>query len=59
MPIGEILKCKDRDIYNRLIQMYRVKIDKPKKKIELGDSIESLMGNRSYKKVKGRIVQLK
>ena len=58
MTIGEILKHKDINAYKKLMQLCR-KEDKPKKSIKLGDSIENLMGHRSYKKVKGRIVQLK
>lgn len=57
MPIGTILRYKDRDTYDKLIQLHRVKEDKPKKKIALGDDIESLMGHRSYKKVSGRVRQ--
>ena len=58
MTIGEILKYNDINTYKKLMQLSR-KTNKPKKSIELGDSIENLMGHRSYKKVKGRIVQLK
>lgn len=57
MTIGEILKYKDIDTYNKLMQMHRVKIDKPKKKIILGDSIENLMGHDSYYKSGGKVKQ--
>ena len=58
MTIGEILKYNDINTYKKFMQLSK-KTDKPKKNIVLGDSIENLMGHRSYKKVKGRIVQLK
>ena len=57
MTIGEILRYKDRDTYNRLIQTYREKIDKPKKKIRLGDNVENLMGHDSYYKSGGKVKQ--
>lgn len=61
MTIEEILKHKDINTYNKLNRM-RIKHKKEPFaaiEIKLGDSIENLMGHRSYKKVKGRIVQLK
>lgn len=57
MTIGERLKQTDRITYNKLIKMFRIEVDKPK--IKLGDSVENLMGHNSYKKVKGRIRQIK
>lgn len=43
MTIGEYIKQTDRDTYNRLKLLCRVKADKLKKNIELGDSIENSM----------------
>lgn len=58
MTIGGILRYKDRHTYKRLMQLYRVKADEPKKKIELGCSIESLMKVDSYER-RGRRVNQK
>ena len=58
MAIGERLRRTDRITYNKLIKMFKIQVDKPKK-IKLGDSVENLMGHNSYKKVKGRIRQIK
>lgn len=55
MNIGDNLKQSDKDTYNKLIKM----CSKQDKRIELGDSIKNLMGHNSYKKVKGRIRQIK
>ncbi len=40
--------------YKRLLQIEK---EKPKKKIEIGDSVENLMSADSHKKVKGAIRQ--
>ena len=57
MAIGERLRRTDRDTYNKLIKMLKIEVDKPKMK--LGDSVENLMAHDSYKRVKGRIKQIK
>lgn len=57
MTIGEILRYKDINTYNKLMQLYKTKAIKPKKKIELGCSIESLMGHDSYSRSRGKIKQ--
>ena len=54
MTIGEIIRFKDIDTYRKLIKLY-----KPKKKIELGCSVEELMSSRSYKKIGRRVRQIK
>ncbi|MBU5424998.1 hypothetical protein KQI41_01130 [Tissierella pigra] len=55
MTIGEILKHKDIYTYNKLMNMFKIK--EPKKKIELGCSVEELMRSDSYKRVGGKIKQ--
>lgn len=57
MTIGERLKHNDIDTYNRLTNMFKAKIDKPKKQIKLGDSIENLMRADSYCRSGRRIKQ--
>ena len=57
MTIGEYIKLTDIETYRELKR--RFKISKPKKKIELGDSIENLMSNRSYKRIGRRVRQIK
>ena len=59
MTVGERLKHNDIDTYYKLLNMCRGKIDKPRKKVELGDSIENLMSNRSYKRIGGRMRQMR
>lgn len=59
LTIGEILKYNNIDTYNKLNRM-RMKHKKEPfavAEIELGDSIENLMGHNSYARVKGRIRQ--
>ena len=55
MTIGEILKYKDADTYYRLMNMFKIK--EPKKKIELGCSVEELMRADSYKREGRRVRQ--
>lgn len=60
MTIGEILKHKDINTYNKLMQLYKKKYkEEPfaKLEIKLGDSIENLMGHDSYSRSGGRIKQ--
>lgn len=57
MTIGEYIRKTDRRAYNRLINMFNVKLGTPKKKIKLGCSIEELMRADSYKKVRGKVKQ--
>ncbi|OZV10777.1 hypothetical protein CIW83_18330 [Tissierella sp. P1] len=57
MTIGEYIRQTDIEQYKRLINMFKVKIDKPKKKIELGCSIEELMRVDSYKREGRRVRQ--
>lgn len=57
MTIGEYLKSTDRDTYYRLINMFKIKENKRKKNIKLGDSIENLMRSDSYKREGRRIKQ--
>ncbi len=54
MTIGEYIKLTDIETYKKLI-----KLCKPKKKIELGCSVEELMKANSYKKVGRRIRQIR
>jgi len=54
MTIGEYIKLTDIETYEKLIKLY-----KPKKKIELGCSVEELMSSRSYKKIGRRVRQIK
>ncbi len=54
MTIGEYIKLTDIETYKKLI-----KLCKPKKKIELGDSIENLMSHSSYKRIGRRVRQIK
>lgn len=55
LTIGEYIKLTNPNQYNQLIRLY--KISKPKKRIELGCSVEELMRHDSYKRVKGKLVQ--
>lgn len=55
MTIGEILKHKDIYTYYRLMNMFKIK--EPKKKIELGCSVEELMRTDSYKREGRRVKQ--
>lgn len=57
MTIGEYLRLTDIDTYRKLLKMFMVKIDKSKKEIRLGDSVENLMRHDSYKKIGGKIKQ--
>lgn len=59
MTVGEIIKYKDIDIYRKLLKMCSKKIDKPKKEIELGDSVENLMKHDSYRREGRRLKQTK
>jgi hypothetical protein len=59
MTIGEIIRFKDIDTYRKLIKMCSKKIDKPKEKIQLGDSVENLMKHDAYRKIGGKIRQTK
>ncbi len=54
MTIGEYIKLTDIETYKKLIKLY-----KPKKEIELGDSIENLMSHSSYKRIGRRVRQIK
>lgn len=58
MTMGEYLKSTDRDTYNRLINMFKIKENK-KKDIKLGDSIENLMSHNSYKRIGRRVKQVR
>lgn len=55
MTIGDILQVNSIDAYKKLMQIS--KTEKPKKKIELGDSVENLMKADSYKREGRRIKQ--
>ncbi len=57
MTIGKRLKHKDIDTYHKLLKLCRERIDKPKQKIELGDSIQNLMRADSYCRSGRRIKQ--
>ncbi len=57
MTIGEIIKHKDIDTYYKLKKLCKSEIDKPKRKIRLGDSIESLMRADSYRREGRRVKQ--
>lgn len=57
MTIGEYLKQTDTYTYNKLMNMFKFKADKPKKEIKLGCSVEELMRHDSHKKVGGKIKQ--
>jgi len=59
MTIGEIIRFKDIDTYRKLLKMCSRTIDKPKKEIELGDSVENLMQHDSYRRQGRRIRQTK
>ena len=54
MTIGEYIKLTDIETYKKLIKLCK---NKPKKEIELGDSIENLMKADSYRREGRRIVQ--
>lgn len=59
MTIGEYLKSTDRDTYYKLINMFKIKENKRKKNIKLGDSIENLMSHSYYKREGRRIKQIR
>ena len=48
MIIGEYIRQTDIDAYNKLMQTDKKDIDKGKKEIKIGDSIENLMNSDSY-----------
>lgn len=50
MNIGENLKEKDKETYDKLLKLV-------KKPIQLGDKIENLMKHDSYKRINRRIRQ--
>ncbi len=54
MTIGEYIKLTDIETYKKLIKLCK---NKPKKEIELGDSIENLMKADSYRREGRRIKQ--
>lgn len=54
MTIGEYIRNTDIKQYNKLVNMFKIK--EPKKKIELGCSVEELMRSDSYSR-KGRRVK--
>ena len=58
MTIGEILRKTDINTYNRLIKLFKIEIDKPRK-IELGDRPENLMKHDSYRRVRGALRQIR
>ena len=57
--ISERIKYKDIDIYKKLKDMSRRKSINKKNKIELGDTPENLMQHDAYKRIGGRIRQVK
>ncbi|MCQ4921872.1 hypothetical protein NE686_02130 [Tissierella carlieri] len=57
MIIGEYIRQTDIDAYNKLMQTDEKDIDKEKKEIKLGDSIENLMKSDSYYRKGRRIKQ--
>jgi hypothetical protein len=59
MTIGEYIKLTDRYTYDRLRKLFRIGIDKPKRKIRLGDTAENLMAHRSYKRIGRRVKQVR
>ncbi|WP_077369698.1 hypothetical protein [Anaerosalibacter sp. Marseille-P3206] len=59
MTIGEIIRYKDINTYRKLTKMCSKKIDKPKKEIELGDTVENLMQHDSYRREGRRLKQTK
>lgn len=61
MTIGEYLKITDIDTYRRLMKIGKRKHKKHRKKneIELGDRVENLMRHDAYKRVGGRLKQVK
>lgn len=56
MSIGEYIRQTDIDAYNKLMQTDKKDIDKGKKEIKIGDSIENLMKSDSYCR-KGRRIR--
>ncbi|GFN35365.1 hypothetical protein [Tepidimicrobium xylanilyticum] len=58
MTIREYIKLTDIETYNRLKNLYRLDIDKPRK-IELGDRPENLMKHDAYKRVRGALRQIR
>jgi len=57
MTIGEYIKLTDIEAYRKLIKLYRLDIDKPRK-IKLGDRPENLMKHDSYIRSGRRIKQI-
>lgn len=58
MRIGEYLRESDIDTYKKLKRVRKSK-RKKKNKIELGDRPENLMKHDAYKRVRGRLRQIK
>ncbi len=56
MTIGQYIKLTDIETYNKLKNLCRLDIDKPKK-IELGDRPENLMKHDTYRRVRGALRQ--
>lgn len=50
------IKHKDMNTYKRIKDLFAVK---PEKGISLGDTPENLMKHSSYKRIKGRVRQVK
>lgn len=61
MNIEEIIRSKDIDTYRKLksIEKKKNKKHRKKKEIELGDRPENLMKHDAYKRIGGRIRQIK
>ncbi|NLY46848.1 MAG: hypothetical protein GX053_12805 [Tissierella sp.] len=57
MTIGERLRLTDIDTYNKLIKLCQKEIQKPKKDIKLGCSVEELMQSDSYSRSGRRVKQ--
>jgi len=57
--ISEILKHKDYDTYIALKKAFKHKEPKKDKEIKLGDSPQNLMKHDAYKRVGGRLKQVK
>ena len=55
MTIGDYIKLTDIETYKRLMRLSR--IEKPPKRIKLGDKPENLMKHDSYKRIKGKLTQ--
>ena len=56
MTIGQYIKLTDIETYNKLKNLCKLNVDKPKK-IELGDKPENLMKHDSYIRSGRRIKQ--